>query len=170
MCPSTPVKMEESYLLGLLAMIKCSICSYQCDSWYGVYWPHFVTSMFRGEGRCPGSPGPPSSVAPPSHSRRARCTRRPLGQRLKYCLLAAIIDVLFRIVLVFCLCIGCRLVADWVTYELKIVTCHVVPNHFKCGCEKPIETPCICIELIASDYVSFLQRRLYSYRITSVVI
>ena len=23
---------EESYLLGLLAMIKCSICSYQCDS------------------------------------------------------------------------------------------------------------------------------------------
>ena len=23
-----------SYLLGLLAMIKCSICSYQCDNWY----------------------------------------------------------------------------------------------------------------------------------------
>ena len=22
------------YLLGLLAMIKCSICSYQCDNWY----------------------------------------------------------------------------------------------------------------------------------------
>ena len=22
----------EAYLLGLLAMIKCSICSYQCDS------------------------------------------------------------------------------------------------------------------------------------------
>jgi hypothetical protein len=23
-----------AYLLGLLAMIKCSICSYQCDNWY----------------------------------------------------------------------------------------------------------------------------------------
>ena len=26
--------LPHSYLLGLLAMIKCSICSYQCDSWY----------------------------------------------------------------------------------------------------------------------------------------
>ena len=25
---------KVSYLLGLLAMIKCSICSYQCDNWY----------------------------------------------------------------------------------------------------------------------------------------
>ena len=24
----------QTYLLGLLAMIKCSICSYQCDNWY----------------------------------------------------------------------------------------------------------------------------------------
>jgi hypothetical protein len=23
---------QEAYLLGLLAMIKCSICSYQCDN------------------------------------------------------------------------------------------------------------------------------------------
>ncbi len=23
---------NEAYLLGLLAMIKCSICSYQCDN------------------------------------------------------------------------------------------------------------------------------------------
>ena len=27
-----------SYLLGLLAMIKCSICSYQCDNWYVSNW------------------------------------------------------------------------------------------------------------------------------------
>ena len=26
--------MCQTYLLGLLAMIKCSICSYQCDNWY----------------------------------------------------------------------------------------------------------------------------------------
>ena len=26
--------LSRSYLLGLLAMIKCSICSYQCDNWY----------------------------------------------------------------------------------------------------------------------------------------
>lgn len=26
--------LDSSYLLGLLAMIKCSICSYQCDNWY----------------------------------------------------------------------------------------------------------------------------------------
>ena len=25
---------QTAYLLGLLAMIKCSICSYQCDNWY----------------------------------------------------------------------------------------------------------------------------------------
>ena len=24
----------HAYLLGLLAMIKCSICSYQCENWY----------------------------------------------------------------------------------------------------------------------------------------
>ena len=27
-----------TYLLGLLAMIKCSICSYQCDNWYVSNW------------------------------------------------------------------------------------------------------------------------------------
>ena len=27
-------KQSHAYLLGLLAMIKCSICSYQCDNWY----------------------------------------------------------------------------------------------------------------------------------------
>jgi len=27
-----------AYLLGLLAMIKCSICSYQCDNWYVSNW------------------------------------------------------------------------------------------------------------------------------------
>ena len=28
----------STYLLGLLAMIKCSICSYQCDNWYVSNW------------------------------------------------------------------------------------------------------------------------------------
>ena len=27
-----------AYFLGLLAMIKCSICSYQCDNWYVSNW------------------------------------------------------------------------------------------------------------------------------------
>ena len=30
-----PTVLKPAYLLGLLAMIKCSICSYQCDNWYG---------------------------------------------------------------------------------------------------------------------------------------
>ena len=29
---ATSIKLGRSYLLGLLAMIKCSICSYQCDN------------------------------------------------------------------------------------------------------------------------------------------
>ena len=29
---------SQAYLLGLLAMIKCSICSYQCDNWYVSNW------------------------------------------------------------------------------------------------------------------------------------
>ena len=35
--PSPPFS-SQSYLLGLLAMIKCSICSYQCDNWYVSNW------------------------------------------------------------------------------------------------------------------------------------
>ena len=30
-------KTIKSYLLGLLAKIKCSICSYQCENWYLSY-------------------------------------------------------------------------------------------------------------------------------------
>ena len=33
-----PFLMCGPYLLGLLAMIKCSICSYQCDNWYVSNW------------------------------------------------------------------------------------------------------------------------------------
>ena len=29
---SSGVHLRQTYLLGLLAMIKCSICSYQCDN------------------------------------------------------------------------------------------------------------------------------------------
>ena len=32
------IKQNGSYLLSLLAMIKCSICSYQCDNWYVSNW------------------------------------------------------------------------------------------------------------------------------------
>ena len=34
LCCSFCLPPRPSYLLGLLAMIKCSICSYQCDNWY----------------------------------------------------------------------------------------------------------------------------------------
>lgn len=33
-----PPLLPGPYLLGLLAMIKCSICSYQCDNWYVSNW------------------------------------------------------------------------------------------------------------------------------------
>ena len=36
--PYTLKIVQISYLLGLLAMIKCSICSYQCDNWYVSNW------------------------------------------------------------------------------------------------------------------------------------
>lgn len=37
------------YLLGLLAMIKCSICSYQCDNWYTSDWRfHCHNNFSRG--------------------------------------------------------------------------------------------------------------------------
>jgi len=54
---------NRSYLLGLLAMIKCSICSYQCDNWYvsnwklachiNFFWGGVLLSLLKG----------PSSVA-----------------------------------------------------------------------------------------------------------
>ena len=37
-CPLPTLQPFISYLLGLLAMIKCSICSYQCDNWYVSHW------------------------------------------------------------------------------------------------------------------------------------
>ena len=40
------------YLLGLLAMIKCSICSYQCDNWYISNW-RFACHMYFSMGRSP---------------------------------------------------------------------------------------------------------------------
>ena len=33
-----PWQCVRAYLLGLLAMIKCSICSCQCDNWYVSNW------------------------------------------------------------------------------------------------------------------------------------
>ena len=40
-----------TYLLGLLAMIKCSICSYQCDNWYVSNW-RLACHMNFSLGRC----------------------------------------------------------------------------------------------------------------------
>ena len=40
-----------SYLLGLLAMIKCSICSYQCDIWYVSNW-RLACHIYFSKGRC----------------------------------------------------------------------------------------------------------------------
>ena len=34
------------YLLGLLAKIKCSICSYQLNLWYGGHWPPSRLNLF----------------------------------------------------------------------------------------------------------------------------
>ena len=41
-----------AYLLGLLAMIKCSICSYQCDNWYVSNW-RLACHIYFSVGRCP---------------------------------------------------------------------------------------------------------------------
>ena len=71
---------QSSYLLGLLAMIKCSICSYQCDSWYGSHLgPTIVTSIFNGEVQCQRLLCLSSRVAPPLHWRRRWCTLQAFG-------------------------------------------------------------------------------------------
>ena len=42
---------SAAYLLGLLAMIKCSICSYQCDNWYVSNW-RLACHMYFWLGKC----------------------------------------------------------------------------------------------------------------------
>ena len=39
-------KTRWPYLLGLLAKIKCSICSYQLNLWYGGHWPPSRLNLF----------------------------------------------------------------------------------------------------------------------------
>ena len=46
----TPVP-DHTYLLGLLAMIKCSICSYQCDNWYVSNW-RLACHIYFSLGKC----------------------------------------------------------------------------------------------------------------------
>ena len=46
--------MKKSYLLGLLAKIKCSICSYQCENWYLLYGEAIFTSISSGNGSSGG--------------------------------------------------------------------------------------------------------------------
>ena len=41
----------QTYLLGLLAMIKCSICSYQCDNWYVSNW-RLACHIYFSLGKC----------------------------------------------------------------------------------------------------------------------
>ena len=45
------LRMSAAYLLGLLAMIKCSICSYQCDNWYVSNW-RLACHIYFSLGRC----------------------------------------------------------------------------------------------------------------------
>ena len=54
--------LDDLYLLGLLAMIKCSICSYQCDNWYVSNWRLACHIIFdRGGGRL-GLPSAPQML------------------------------------------------------------------------------------------------------------
>ena len=54
--------LDVLYLLGLLAMIKCSICSYQCDNWYVSNWRLACHIIFdRGGGRL-GLPSAPQML------------------------------------------------------------------------------------------------------------
>ena len=47
----------KPYLLGLLAMINCSICSYQCDNWYNSNWSFCLSHrMFLGSWSSLGLP------------------------------------------------------------------------------------------------------------------
>lgn len=46
-----PSFLYVAYLLGLLAMIKCSICSYQCDNWYTLDWGSF-SHLYFSRGVC----------------------------------------------------------------------------------------------------------------------
>jgi hypothetical protein len=41
-------RVQSSYLLGLLAKIKCSICSYQCENWYPPTGVRFSHQFFVG--------------------------------------------------------------------------------------------------------------------------
>ena len=49
----------NAHLLGLLAMIKCIICSYQCDNWYVSNWRLACCIMLARGGCLPGLPGAP---------------------------------------------------------------------------------------------------------------
>ena len=51
-----------SYLLGLLAMIKCSICSYQCDNWYVSNWRLACHMIFDWGGCRLGLPSAPQML------------------------------------------------------------------------------------------------------------
>ena len=54
--------LTASYLLGLLAMIKCSICSYQCDNWYVSNWRLACHLIFNRGGSCLGLPSTPQML------------------------------------------------------------------------------------------------------------
>ena len=60
-------------LLGLLAKIKCSICSYQLNIWYGTHWvPRILWLIFGSRLRKRGLP-------PPSHGLSRYCTTSEYG-------------------------------------------------------------------------------------------
>ena len=54
--------LDALYLLSLLAMIKCSICSYQCDNWYVSNWRLACHIIFVRGGSRLGLPTAPQML------------------------------------------------------------------------------------------------------------
>ena len=65
-----PPTLYSAYLLGLLAMIKCSICSYQCDNWYVSNWRLACHMNVSAGSCCPELAQAHSSVALAWHAAR----------------------------------------------------------------------------------------------------
>ena len=59
---------KRSYLLGLLAKIKCIICSYQLNIWYSALCTDDINAISHWGDGSPGQPGPFTHVALELHN------------------------------------------------------------------------------------------------------
>ena len=59
---------KKSYLLGLLAKIKCIICSYQLNIWYSALCTDDINAISHWGDGSPGQPGPFTHVALELHN------------------------------------------------------------------------------------------------------